>query len=367
VKNFTLWLLIWAALSLIAFGLLMCASVAMAYPQNIRHGYASCDWCHVSGVAGGGVTNAYGRDSSEAVLSTWASDGEANPAFGAVELPKWLAAGADARYINVNARDDAGRRQHLKFWMQNDAELAVMPTDRLTVDASAGFYGPQRTQEFRRSYVRVKASDNLSLRAGHFLGDYGVMFEDHRLPTRAGLGLGEGGETYNLEAAWQQQQGEIVWTGVYGPDANLSGRDDGSYRVGMNGLSGYMARAAVYAGTRAQLGVSAMRLSSRTDYRHAYGAHAILAFNETTYLLAEVDRRYAAGQTTDLAAGKLGWEVLRGLHLVAICDVDGKKLRGGGQIRWFPRPHFEVLTEIARTYAERHYVDSGILMLHYFL
>lgn len=341
------------------------SSIAFGFPENVRHGYPSCSSCHVA-PSGGGAVTAYGRGASQSIMSTWGRVGEEAIGQGIWEPPDWLEVGGDFRYINANLRGP-GYDDHKKFAMQYDLELAFSPVKPITFVASYGYYGPDRIAEWRRNYLKLQISDMVSLRAGRFMPAYGIGFADHRLPTRAGLGLGEGDETYNIEAALISSFGEIFVAGVFGDETSVGLNDGAGYAVASDSRSGVVAKAALFLGPRSQLGASVMGLSSVDHYRQAFGPYVIVGITDSIYFLGEYDRRFEDGKTADLAAGRLGFEAWRGVHLSLIGDVEGLRHAAGAQFQWLPRPHWEFLAEAKRSILLDEAIDSGILMLHYYL
>ncbi len=342
------------------------ASVAFSFPENVRHGYPSCAACHVSGAAGGGAVNAYGRSAAGEVMSTWADKGEENPGLGALELPSEIILGGDMRYLNVNRRTDAGARAHQKFWMQADVEAAFEIIQGLTIGASYGRYGPDAREEFRRNYVKLTHGP-AALRTGRFTPAYGIAFPDHTVPTRAALGLGQGGETYNAEASFTGSLGEVTVSGISGPEAAVDASAGHGYGLQSGARSGVAARLAIFAGDRSQVGLSALDLAGVDTYRRAFGAHAIVGITKTHYALLELDRKFEDGATVDVAAARAGWEAFTGFHLGATGSVLDESLGAGAFAQWFPRPHWELLVEGRRTYVADRYSDTALLLVHYYL
>src|SRR4051812_19187490 len=84
--------------------LLAMQGAAEAYPQwQFSSGTSRCNQCHFN-PAGGGLINTFGRDAAGEELSTWKGNG--GFLHGAVDLPNWLALGADLR--GAFLRHDAG-------------------------------------------------------------------------------------------------------------------------------------------------------------------------------------------------------------------------------------------------------------------
>src|ERR1035437_6993722 len=73
---------------------------ALAFPENVRHGYVNCTSCHVS-PSGGGVLTPYGRQQVKDLLSTWSTETEAGLAEGLLQTPEWLNLGGDLRNVEI--------------------------------------------------------------------------------------------------------------------------------------------------------------------------------------------------------------------------------------------------------------------------
>ena len=106
--------------------LLLSATVApsaFAFPEMIRHGYVNCTSCHTS-PNGGGILNAYGRQTSAAALSTWGGEDEAKPFYNLFNQPDWIDTGAFIR--GVQTAQSNSRVSEGYFWyMQADLEAAA--------------------------------------------------------------------------------------------------------------------------------------------------------------------------------------------------------------------------------------------------
>src|SRR3954447_1538778 len=119
------------------------ARSAQAYPQwQFSSGTSRCSQCHFSPV-GGGLINDYGRTAAGDDLSTFKGSGEF--LHGAIELPKWLALGADFR--GPILRHDNGQpsrtEQHV-FPMQADGYLRVALGEGVSVSVTGGIRGQAR-------------------------------------------------------------------------------------------------------------------------------------------------------------------------------------------------------------------------------
>jgi hypothetical protein len=345
--------------------LLWSPGVAYGLVENaVSHGYQTCSTCHVS-PTGGGVVNGYGRATAASIMSTWYVEGEENPIPG-VSLPEWLAVGGDVRYINVNVKSGQFKF-HRKFLMQRDIEIAVSPTPSVTAVASVGLYGEKAKKEMRRHYLKINLGEHFALRAGRFMKGFGVNVSDHTLPTKQRLGMGQGQESYNIEGSFSSKYGEFFLTSVHGEEAELEmSRDDG-YTSRSESLSGAAVRGSLFYGSVGQAGISFMDLVNTEQHRQAWGVFVQTKLPiEGTYLWAEYDRVFEDDKTFDVAASKVGWEAIKGVHLYTTADREDQEYTGGLGVQWFPRPHWEFVAEWKRSALNEQYTDTGTLMFHWY-
>ncbi len=345
---------------------LLVSSVAFAYPEMVRHGYQRCDVCHTS-PNGGGVVTAYGRALSKEVLSTWGAENEEAFAYGLVTLPEWLALGGDVRFAQVHL-DTATFKAGRSILMQADVEAAAT-WKKFTFDATFGY---QSEVLSRRHFIQYKADDHWSFRAGRFHKSFGVNVPDHILEIRKGLGWDEGTETYNLEAAYFTEGGEVFAT------AQL-GRPD---RSAVNEEKGAALRGALNFGDRTKVGLSYFYGSRTGQSRHVGGPYAIVGFSPDAFLLAELDlqsQKFGAAAATTGGASYLrfGYEVHKGVvpyvsHEYSQSDFssgDTRRVLYTGGVQWFPRPHFELLgayqKQVLRPVAGGN-ADYLYFMAHYY-
>lgn len=332
--------------------LLSLASVrAFAFPENTRHGYPSCAACHVS-PTGGGVLTPYGRGASEAFMTTWSFEGEAEPDYGYLGIPDWLMLGGDQRGVAYTSRGPDGAFPGPTYIpMELSGELAVYSpwAPNVVLDVQAGIYGPDRTLEYRRYYLKAMLSPNVGVRAGRFLPAYGVNTPDHTTITRSALGLGEGAESYNGEAFWLAPKGEVFVDAVFGQSSQAY--LDSPQRVGTLRTDDYVGgtgRAAVYTDSRSSAGISAMSLRSFAGgKRDAVGVFAQQGLSDKAYLLTEADRLWERGSpAANLSMAKLGYEVVPGLLPYVMGEQLATHSSGRVGAQWLPRPHWEVSAEL---------------------
>lgn len=347
---------------------------AGAFPELVRHGYASCRTCHVS-PDGGGVLTPYGRSLSGELLSSWGNEKEAGVLHGAVTLPESIHLGGDVRWIQTYV-DNPMIRSFRSMLMQADAEAGVT-VEGVTLVATAGYHEPPPGGKFedglisRRHYVMLPIGDTISLRAGRFGVAYGLRLADHAVEVKRGLGWDYGTETYNVEAAWLGEQWEIFATGTVGRfDKPELDRD-----------RGLALRVARTIGETSKAGVSYLYGDKASSSRHLTGAFALLGLSHRWSLLLEADLQRmlpdAGGGYWSLAGySRLGFEMTKGLHAFATQEIfqplgvgmPGREAYGVG-LQFFPRPHFEITAHLQKRKSPAFpgFTDMMFAMLHYYL
>ncbi len=349
------------------------AETASAFPENVRHGYASCSTCHVS-PTGGGVLTKYGRDASEDFLPTWTNKGENGALEGKVSLPDMLSLGGDVRTLSYS-RDNKVYKEQGIIPMQADVEVAARPSPFFAAVVSLGAY--DKNPQTQRHYLIANVGDHFYARVGRFFPAFGIQTPEHSTSTRRGLGFNESQERDTAEVGVTGELGEVVLDYILKNSGEISNEE-----------KGFAARTAWYAGGKSQLGVSLLSTTSTVFNRTAFGAFAITGITKDVYVLAEVDSETkkpaeetdpTLEQTTRVVSyDKLGWEVTKGLHVLATYDMsvttkgnyDPRYWSSGPGVQWFPRPHFEVLGQAQRRYDEAFSDKPGYLytlMGHYYL
>lgn len=362
-------------------------SLAHAFPEMIRHNYANCATCHVS-PSGGGVLTAYGRQITKELLSTWGTDQETKVA-DLFEPPEWLNLGGDFRWVQTYKTTPAFEAGQL-IRMQSDFEGAVN-VGKFTFAQTMGWEATRSASgvqggggEFfsRRQYLMYHFDDELSLRFGKFLFNYGINTPDHIQSTKRGLGWDEGSETLNLEAAYVGETWTFFATGIFGrPDSPFLNREKGISLVAARMLT-----------ENKKLGLSYFHGwnnfgGGSSENRDVFGPFTILGFTKQLYLLAEVD---AQRQNTTPASGpstnawglvdyaKLGYEVHQGIHLYVSQEYtqtdfsqDTSKVEAyTAGVIWYPRPHleFNLAWQVNRAPAlSNEWSDLAWIMIHVYL
>lgn len=361
---------------LLSIGIGLHAASAFAFPEMIRHNYVNCTSCHVS-PNGGGVLNAYGRQSSAAALSTWGTEDEAKPFYDLLKSPDWIDTAAFGRAVQT-AQSNSQVSSGYFWWMQADLEAAARfgSGGKWTADLALGVSPdvlngllPNGVSPLasRRQYLMYRPTDTISIRAGKFLVDYGIYLPDHTVATRQGIGFDEGGETYNIEYGYQGEK----WSGSI--TADLGRPDDASLAF----EKGVAAEAGWDVLDHAKLGWSAYSGAQNGSSRQLTGPYALLGFTPHFYAVGELDLQFSQPAQGGASQGvfsyeKLGYEPVQGLHVYLMEQTfvhafNGRfqplpqdlkygpvtnRLYGTGPgIYWFPRPHFYLQLEIQQQFS----------------
>ncbi len=372
-------------------GLLGGARAAQAYPQwQLSTGAARCNQCHYA-PAGGGLINNFGRDAAGEDLSTYGGNG----AFlhGAVELPSWLALGADLRgaFATEDVQDPSGNTTAV-FPMQADVYARVALPWGFSLSATGGFRDQVRQPGILvpiQNYQPIDTSTLISrehylmwqpesigpyVRVGRFFAPFGLRLAEHILYIRRDLGFNLLEETYNVSAGFVFPEAEIHLT-AFGPDFVR--------HIGSNekGFAGYLER---------RLWNDQVALAGQVRLAQAPGVTRLIfggvgkAYAEPikTLFMAEVDGVNAmyddASQTTrQQIVGLAGFTVLpaKGLMFTVLgernqVDVDAPTSWTAGTFMFncFPYAHFEVQIMERLEYPQGGQLDNTFfIQLHYYL
>ncbi len=352
-------------------------SVALSFPDMIRHGYSSCSSCHVS-PSGGGVLNSYGRSLSGELLSAFGGEKEAR--YYLPSPPSWLNYGGDVRYLNLTSETYKSQYHH-HFLMEADFELSVSPVPGFTIVSEIGYFNvnfPEKNQREieasqRRNYLLINPSKYFSFRLGRFIPNYGLQFADHTLSTRQSLGFGEGRESYNMEMGASSSYGEIFLTSVNGSKGSLNGQDEHGYNwKRTSGESGAVFKANYFAGRSSSVGVSSFRLYNKDakEIRTGLGIHGILApIIPQIFTLFEVDRLRVTNQRQEfLWLVQQGFEPLQGIRFLGTYEgVRSAYSTWRWGIDLFPIAHLQLSSEYQRRVSEIGLkTEAWIFLSHYY-
>ncbi len=347
-----------------------------AFPEMIRHNYVNCTSCHVS-PNGGGVLNPYGRQSSVAALSTWGTENEAKPLYNLFAQPDWIDTGAFIRGVQT-AQNNSQVSSGYYWWMQGQLEAAARfgPEGKWTADLALGVSPdvlngllPNGVSPLSspRQYLMYRPSETTSIRAGKFLLDYGIYFQDHTIATRQGVGFDEGNETYNLEYSYQGE----AWSGSISADF---GRPD---NISLMMERGAAATGGYNLNDHDKVGWSAFVGAQNGNSRQLTGPYVLLGFSPHFYFVGEMDLQFSQptqGSSTQglFQYGKVGYELIQGLHFYILEQAFVHSFNGtyqplpqdfkygplanrlygiGPGISWYPRPHFYIQLEVQQQFS----------------
>lgn len=372
-----------------AVWLLLSAGIASAYPQmQFSSGASRCNQCHFS-PAGGGLLTGFGRDAAGEELSTVVGDG----AFlhGAVELPSWLALGADLRgALLAHDAADGQRPERVAFPMQADVHARGALPEGVSIQLTLGVRGQARSASeelgadnyFPASPQRFVSREHYVMwrdgalgpyaRAGRFFAPFGLRLAEHSTYVRRDLGFATQEETYGLSGGYVADAWELHVTGFV-PDfvAGVGGRESGFVALAEHRPTDTLAL-----GLNGRLGHSADR-----DRWTGGGYGKIYVEALATLLQAEIDfvKWRARGRTlSNQLIAFAGATVIpvRGLWLGLQGERNQSSLSAGdsginalnGQINWFPYPHVEaLLLGRLQAAAEGPAVKTALFILHYYL
>jgi len=359
-------------------GFLLASQGAWSFPEMIRHNYVNCGACHVS-QAGGGVLNAYGRTISYDVLSTWGKADEAR-AFYTVDPEKvgsWLNLGGDVRGIQVheeNSQFKVGRF----FWMQGGIDAAIT-VDRFTAMMTLGQVVGQQNESYQtldfvspKYYLSAQISDELSVRAGKFIPQYGLQIPQHTFYIKDNLLIGEGTERDAGEVLWNGEQ----WNFALGYSKSS---DKSAVRDEEKAVSGQILK---NINDSHKVGISFWSGDANQFSRQMISVHAVSGWTEKFYTLAEVDHVTSKNKANDVETKsiyelfKVGYEFYKGMHVQAVqqygrpdTNTSNENQSGGVGFLWYPRPHFEfeALWSKQRTLAQdKEFEDFAYLLTHFY-
>ena len=216
-------------------------------------------------------------------------------------------------------------------------------------------------------------TDEVRIRGGRFMPNYGVNIAEHIAVTRRGLGFDQGKEYYAVEGSRITDTWNFFVTLAKGPvetpeplqesgvSSQLSYNFSDTYKVGANGWSS----------------------ATTTTNRRLGGIFASLGFSERFHLLSELDWRWMTVKATDSSQtgffnyNRASYELTRGVLALATFEFSQTNLgdnttandRFGLGTQLFPRPHFDIQAMWTKMRPRGTMVleDYAWLMLHYYL
>lgn len=352
---------------------LLAAPCVQAFPEMIRHHYVNCSACHVS-TSGGGLLNAYGRTISSEVLSTWGSEKEAR-AFYSIDPEKvseWLNLGGDVRGIQVH-QDNAQATRGRFIWMEANIQAAVT-LEKVTAYVSMGQVkqaNQSLDSKVGKYYLSVQATDELSVRVGHYTPVYGLNIPQHNFLIKQNLALGPGAERDSADIQWNGETWGLL-AGISKSQKDSAIRDE---ELATNLQLQYNLN------DQHKLGLNYWYGEANNYKKIMMGTQAVLGWSENFYNLVEIDHVWSK-DNKDIETKsiyqllKVGYEFHKGMHMQLV-EEWGKtdtttssetQSFGVGAI-WYPRPHFEfeTLWSRKRTLAQSElFEDYAYLLAHFY-
>lgn len=349
---------------------LFLSAKAFSYPEMIRHNYPNCVACHES-PSGGGLLTAYGRTISTAVLSTWGSEKEARPFYGMFDnkyTQNWLNIGGELRGVQLHTSNKENVTGKF-IRMRTGLEAAF----RFMNFKFVSFFGKQEEDNVvrgvsTRHYLLYQALDELSIRIGRFIPNFGLNIPEHILATRRGLGFDEGSERDQLEVMWSGEKINISGSFSKSVTTEQKKKQEDAFATQVN----YTFFDSYRLGANLWLG------RENGKDRQIYGVNAAIGFTTSLYLLSELDYQLSFDKKKGIFHfTKLAYEITKGFHVLGLEEFrksnlsDRKTLLNshGLGFQWFPRPHFDfeaIWNKRRLVQQSDDYTDYAYLMMHYY-
>lgn len=342
-----------------------------AFPQLIRHGYTSCNTCHLS-PRGGGVMTDYGRALSKELLSSWSYDGEENWHFGALNnetFPKGLLLGGDIRAVQSHIKTPQMTRGRF-IKMQEQVELAYrMERIAMSVSGASDTTEKSRPWYLPQYYLLGQLSQEISVRVGRFLPRFGLAMPDHILSTRGPLGFGYQKERDTVEMFYQKEKWDLSLATTFNKTKDHSDAQ---------GLYGQVSWSL---GSRDRWGISFEHRSPQKQNLESYSFFGQWGLTEKIYLLTDTvwqKRQQGGGEEGVYHFAQLGFEMEKGFHLLILEDFQKNKISApnlsqnqyGVGVAFYPRPHWEFQAFWTRKRElNRGRGENGVawLLMHFYL
>jgi hypothetical protein len=268
------------------------------------------------------------------------------------------------------------------FGMQNNVELGVRPSEGVMVVSTFGTREGPKNIDSRGKFLSERhfllwSPDPMNrVRTGKFRLNYGLNDPNHTRFIKSNLGFGANSESYVLEFTRLFEKGEVIIS------QNIGRIDLPREQNSEKSSSAHIIR---YAGEEARLGANVLIGESPQKRRALIGTHGVVGFRKAHYLKYEVNfERSHSGQNPSTAVElvnsftSFGTTVTKGLlayvfHEAQQADLDDHQTlqqAPGVGLQWLPVPHFELQTELKRTFralAPGNPADSAWFVFHLYL
>jgi len=365
---------VWHAL-IVALLLLAWPRESQAYAWMIRHGYGQCAQCHVD-PSGSGALTPYGRGMGDLLLRSYYNDSNEAGAedsgdagkflFGAVDLPRELELGGDARVLSLHTKVEKVELSHELIWMQLDAHAAINAGAFVASGALGyaprGALGATLTRGTLDNWVSrehwlgawLDADHEVMLRAGRMNIPFGVRSIEHTLWARV----------YTRSDTNDQQQYGVTFTymnsafrgEIMAILGNLELRPDIFRERGYSAYGEWLVLPKLGLGASSRIvhvGLDSQLL--RPEWRHAHGLFARWDTDwEPLVLLTEWDYVFESPKYQVRHTGIAGFlqadlEAVQGVHFMttfeaANVSAGASPMSWGAWLSyaWFFAPHADV-------------------------
>lgn len=343
---------------------------AWAYPELTRFQYNNCSACHVA-PSGGGLLTAYGRSLSSEVLSTWGTEKEAGFLHGLVDreaMEQWILVGGDIRGVQVH-KENAAVKTGRFIKMQADVSLGLV-RDQGALVLTLGELEDEVWHPYGTSYYGMyKPRDELSVRAGRFVPQYGLHVTDHIIFARSFLGFGLNANRDVGEVQWTGEQ----WTGSLSTARQVEeGDPETSYTI----------QGQYFFAEKSKVALNYWHGQAHSFERDIYGAWMVLALKPKLYWVNEFDwqdkKTNSSTNHSFVTYNKLGYTVFKGMDVLLLGEYQKSDLnevgtevnRYGLGFQFYPRPHFEfsgAWTKQNSLALAGQEADYAWFILHYYL
>jgi hypothetical protein len=356
---------------IILFFIPLCSTVGQAFPELLRYKYNNCMACHVS-PSGGGLLTSYGRNLSNEVLSTWGSEKETGVLHGLLNeeaLEKYLQLGGDVRAVQTHQESTTLK---VGRFIKMQADLSVgLVKDSWALVLNFGQLLQDQWREYGTSYyAMLKPRDELSIRAGLFIPQYGLHIKDHFAYVRTSLGFGLGAERNSAEVQWTGTD----WTTNMTLAKDVNSSLDPESTTTLQTQYSFM--------DRFKIAGNILKGQTSLQSRDIYGVWSVLGFTQNFFLVSELDQQIknSSGTSTTglITYNKLGYGLMKGLDAFVlheslqsnITDSSTRTQRIGPGLAFFPRPHFEFSGAWTKVYSisngTNQEADYAWLLTHYY-
>jgi hypothetical protein len=359
----------------IIFAIMSLESLAFAFPDTVRHGYANCTTCHVSPAGGGLLTN-YGRSLSRELISTWGQKNEEKILNGVLEndteanhegSKETFYLGGDTRYLSrkLNA---ASSQVDEGFLMQAQLRLGWAFDNFKFIMNLGKIENPRASSEIKllssEFYTIWSPKEELYVRIGRFEPIYGLRLPDHNLWIKSEIGLVPWAERDSVEFIYEGEKQFASLSGFQSTSAMAITQQATGYSFSFNQILAETSR----------VGISLMNSEGQGFRSKAFSGHGIFSMTEKTYTMTELTRIRTADTSRDIGFLRIVHEQWKGflpyiqgqIRLDANSPSVNQNRKGVGFI-WYPRPHFELMASVDEIKTSQENSSEILFLMHYYL